>query len=106
MRILLALIKGAWALGIVFSVGIGPGVQAQSALPPVSEDFLLSASPYHLRLRGASARPAAKTYFLLYAADLDRYAEKNQVFLKNQPSLQKLIVEEKARALSTFETTK
>jgi hypothetical protein len=55
------------------------------------------------QIRRASARPAARTYFLIYAAALDRYAIENKDVLASHPPLARLVQDAKSRALLTFD---
>ena len=55
------------------------------------------------QIRHASARPAARTYFLLHAAALDEYAIKNKEVLLSHPTLAVLLEDAKSNALHTFD---
>jgi hypothetical protein len=57
-------------------------------------------------IRHASARPAARAYFLLYAAALDRYATENKEVLSSHPPLALLLRDAKAGALAKFDRYK
>jgi hypothetical protein len=56
-----------------------------------------------IQIRHASDRPAARAYFLLYAAALDRYATENKEVLASHPPLALLLRDAQGRALLTFD---
>jgi hypothetical protein len=55
------------------------------------------------QIRHASARPAARTYFLIRAAAYDRYANDNKDVLASHPPLARLVQDAKSRDLLTFD---
>ena len=59
------------------------------------------------QIRHASARPAARAYFLIYAAALDYYAtEEHKDVLSSHLTLLRLLQDAKSRALLTFDRYK
>ncbi len=56
-----------------------------------------------LQVRHASDRPAARVYFLIYAAALDRYSTQHKDVLASDAALSRRVQDAKSRALLTFD---
>jgi len=87
---------------ILFLLATNQVVTAQTGIVSTSTMF-----PGYLEgdfaIRHASARPAPRTSYLIYAAALDRYAIENKDVLASHPPLALLVQDAKSRALGTFD---
>jgi hypothetical protein len=59
--------------------------------------------PGEFQIRNAFARPAARAYYLLYAAALERYQTNHDDELTAQPTMARLVRDAKAHALRTYD---
>jgi hypothetical protein len=57
-----------------------------------------------LQIESASARPAARAYYLLYAAALDQFAADKAALLSSEPVLHRMVRREGERMLGYFQS--
>ena len=102
MKVVVALATILSALPLATSGQTSATVKNLNLHPLKAQPFETGLLPGQFQIEFASARPAARAYFLLYAAALDQFASEKAALLTKEPVLGRMVRQQYTETLAIF----